>query len=148
VSAEAGELQLARSGPISTRRGWRFEPKMEGYRCLVCTHAGFRARSRRGWNMTALLPELATSLPADVQLDGELVALDQDAHPDFHRLARRMLRGDKTIPFTYIVFDVLALDGEPRTHRCRPFLFAGRRIPIRSLGLELCVAARRAARFK
>jgi hypothetical protein len=41
--------------------------------------------------MTPLLPELAEALPADVQLDGELAALDADGRPDFHRLAARML---------------------------------------------------------
>src|SRR5215213_3573604 len=70
------EPMLARSRPLPRGRAWRFEPKLDGFRCLVCTHAGFRARSRRGWNMTPLLPELAAALPADVQLDGELVALD------------------------------------------------------------------------
>jgi ATP-dependent DNA ligase len=53
-----------------------FEPKLDGFRCLVCTHAGgFRARSRRGWNMTPLLPEFVAALPADVQLVGALVVL-------------------------------------------------------------------------
>src|SRR5215212_2298381 len=66
---------LARSGTIPSGRGWTFEPKLDGFRCLVCTHAGFRARSRRGWNMTAPLPEFADTLPTEVQLDGELVAL-------------------------------------------------------------------------
>ena len=42
---------------------------------VVCTHNGFVARSRRGWNMTSLLPEFET-LPEALQLDGELVALD------------------------------------------------------------------------
>ena len=49
---------------------------------MVCTHAAFRARSRRGWNMTSLLPEIAAALPRDVQLDGELVAREAAASPD------------------------------------------------------------------
>ena len=73
---------IARSGPIPRARGWTFEPKLDGFRCLVCTHAGtFRARPRRGWNMTPLMPELAAALPADAQLDGELVALDVEGRP-------------------------------------------------------------------
>jgi hypothetical protein len=56
---------LARAGAIPSGRGWTFEPKLDGFRLLVCTHAGFRARSRRGWDMTPLLPELAAVLPAD-----------------------------------------------------------------------------------
>jgi hypothetical protein len=44
--------------------------------------------------MSELLPEFAAALPADVQLDGELVAYDADGRPDFHRLSARMLHGD------------------------------------------------------
>jgi bifunctional non-homologous end joining protein LigD len=107
---------LARSGPVPEGVGWRFEPKLDGYRCLVCTHARFRARSRRGWNMTPLLPELEQALPPNVQLDGELVALDAEGRPDFHRLSERMLHGRDSIGVTYNVFDVLAFDGESTTH--------------------------------
>ena len=109
------EPMLARSGPIPTGPGWRFEPKLDGFRCLVCTHGGFRARSRRGWNMTPLLPELEQALPADVQLDGELVAFDSDGNPDFHRLSARMLHRQNDIAVAYVAFDVLAFDGEPTT---------------------------------
>src|SRR5437764_1304316 len=80
---------LARAGAIPSGVGWRYEPKVDGYRCLVCTHGRFRARSRRGWNMTTLLPELEAALPGDVQLDGEIIATGPDGHPDFHRLGRR-----------------------------------------------------------
>ena len=102
---------LARSGAIPSGRGWAFEPKLDGFRCLVCTHAGFRARSRRGWDMTHLLPEFRRSLSERVQLDGELVALADDGRPDFHRLSSRMLHGRTGITLTYFVFDVLAVEG-------------------------------------
>src|SRR3954452_11588156 len=105
---------LAKSGPLPGVAGWSFEPKLDGFRCLVCTHGGrFRARSRRGWDMTPLLPELAHALPPDVQLDGELVALDGDGRPDFHRLGARMLHGGAGIRVTLFVFDVLAVEGLP-----------------------------------
>lgn len=58
------EPMLARSGPLPTGRGWLYEPKLDGFRCLVCTHGRFRTRSRRGWDMTNLLPELGQTLPA------------------------------------------------------------------------------------
>jgi bifunctional non-homologous end joining protein LigD len=107
---------LARSGPIPKGRGWIYEPKLDGFRCLTCTHGGrFRARSRRGWNMTNLLPEMATSLPPNVQLDGEIVALNADGVPDFHRLGSRLLHGHQRISVTYFIFDVLAIDGLPVT---------------------------------
>src|SRR5436190_7534122 len=103
---------LARAGAIPSGVGWRYEPKLDGYRCLVCTHGRFRARSRRGWNMTSLLPELEAALPPDVQLDGELIALDAEGKPDFERLSERMLRRREGISVVYKVFDVLAFDGE------------------------------------
>jgi hypothetical protein len=58
-------------------------------------------------------PELAAALPPHVQLDGELIAWNEDGNPDFHRLCRRMLHGDPSVAVTYMAFDVLALDGEP-----------------------------------
>ena len=78
---------------------------------MVCTHAGFRARSRRGWQMTHLLPEFRRSLPEGLQLDGELVALAHDGRPGFHRLSSRMLHGRTGIAVTLFVFDVLAVEG-------------------------------------
>ena len=61
--------------------------------------------------MTPLLPELEHALPANLQLDGELVAFDRDGLPDFHRLSARMLHGDTSVSVTYFVFDVLAIEG-------------------------------------
>lgn len=92
---------LAKTGPIPTGSGWLFEPKMDGFRCLVCTHGGrFRARSRRGSDMTKAVPELASRVPANLQLDGELVAWDENGLPDFHLLSRRVLHGHRNIPIT------------------------------------------------
>ena len=105
------EPMLARSDAIPPRRGWTFEPKLDGFRCMVCTHTSFQARSRRGWDMTHLLPELRGCLRAGVQLDGELVALDDNGRPDFHRPSSRMLHGRPAIAVTLFVFDVLAVEG-------------------------------------
>jgi bifunctional non-homologous end joining protein LigD len=106
---------LARAGDLPTRDGWLFEPKLDGFRCLVCTHGKFTARSRRGWDMTALLPELA-AMPDGLQLDGEIIAPGHNGHPDFHNLSRRMLRGEPGIAISYIVFDVVACEGGTTTH--------------------------------
>jgi bifunctional non-homologous end joining protein LigD len=65
--------------------------------------------------MTALLPELLAALPRDVQLDGELVALDERGHLDFHLLGSRILHGEHAVPVTLMVFDVLAVEGLPTT---------------------------------
>src|SRR5437763_1989322 len=77
--------------------------------------------------MTALLPEFA-GLPVNVQLDGEIVALDDAGRPDFHRLSARMLHGKDGIAVRYFVFDVLACEGGATTHlpyeECRQLLEA------------------------
>jgi hypothetical protein len=105
------EPMLARADSIPSGAGWTFEPKLDGFCCLVCTQAGFRARSRRGWDMSQLLPEFRRSLPESVQLDGELVALGKEGRSDFHRLSSRVLHGRPGIALTLFVFDVLAVEG-------------------------------------
>ncbi len=37
------EPMLARTGTIPHGRGWLFEPNLDGFRCLVRTHAGFQS---------------------------------------------------------------------------------------------------------
>jgi ATP-dependent DNA ligase len=56
-----------------------------------------RVRSRRGWNMTDLMPELST-LPVCATLDGELVAFGEDGTPDFPLLCERMLMPSPVSP--------------------------------------------------
>ena len=58
---------LSRPGPLPQYGRWSYEVKWDGFRALVSTVAGLRVRSRRGWNMTALLPELE-ALPAGLVL--------------------------------------------------------------------------------
>jgi bifunctional non-homologous end joining protein LigD len=102
---------LARSGPIPTRGDWTFEVKWDGFRALVSTEgAPLRVRSRRGWDMTAIVPELS-ALPVAATLDGELVAFGPDGCPDFPLLCERMLMRRLGIAVTYMVFDLLSVDG-------------------------------------
>ena len=79
---------LARSGPLPLRAGSVFEPKWDGVRCLARTGTDMQIRSRRGWNMTELVPEL-TGMPAGVY-DGELVAI-RDGEPYFPDVYSRPL---------------------------------------------------------
>jgi bifunctional non-homologous end joining protein LigD len=109
---------LARSGPIPTRGDWSFEVKWDGFRALVSTEHGLRVRSRRGWNMTELAPEL-DALPIFATLDGELCAFGPDGSPDFPLICERMLMRRSGIRVTYMVFDLLRLDGEDLT--CAPY---------------------------
>ena len=64
---------LSRSAPLPLGSAWSYELKWDGFRALVSTEEGLLVRSRRGWDMTALLPELR-EIPQCLLLDGELVA--------------------------------------------------------------------------
>ena len=102
---------LSRPGPLPHGRGWSFEVKWDGFRALVSTEDGLRVRSRRGWNMTLALPELAR-LPAGLVLDGELVAFNGQGDPHFPLLCRRVLNYDRSVPVRLMIFDVLRAEGE------------------------------------
>jgi ATP-dependent DNA ligase len=104
---------LARSGAIPSG-DYSFEVKWDGFRALVSRNGDFQVRSRRGWNMTPLLPELG-DLPAEAVFDGEIVAFS-DGRPHFPLVCDRILHRDSSIPLTYVIFDLLAFDGEATTH--------------------------------
>jgi bifunctional non-homologous end joining protein LigD len=100
---------LARSGPLPTRGHYSYEVKWDGFRGILSTENGLRIRSRRGWDMTDLLPELA-SFPTFGTFDGELVAFDEAGVPDFPLVCERMLMRRRHISVVYMVFDVLSLE--------------------------------------
>jgi bifunctional non-homologous end joining protein LigD len=85
---------------------YAYELKWDGFRAVVSTTGGLRVRSRRGWNMTELVPELA-DLPPGLVLDGELIAFGEDGLPSFPLLCERMLHRRPGIPIAYMVFDLL-----------------------------------------
>jgi bifunctional non-homologous end joining protein LigD len=109
---------ILRSGRLPTSGDYAFEPKWDGFRALVSRNGRLRVKSRRGWDMTGLVPELA-GLPEGLAVDGELVAFGSDGLPSFPRLCDRMLHGKRRIEVMLVVFYVLAIDGRP-VHR-RPY---------------------------
>lgn len=60
--------------------------------------------------MTELIPELS-AIPGYGTFDGELVAFDADGTPDFPMVCERLLNRRHAIQLTYVIFDVLSLDG-------------------------------------
>ena len=90
---------------------WVFELKWDGVRCLLTSDDGVALTSRAGNDMTTRYPELARlTLPDDLVLDGEIVALDDEGHPSFELLQGRMnvvASGGASVPITYVVFDLL-----------------------------------------
>jgi|tagenome__1003787_1003787.scaffolds.fasta_scaffold20653977_2 bifunctional non-homologous end joining protein LigD len=101
---------LAKPGPLPTRGGWAFEPKWDGFRAIIRSGDEYCVRSRRGWQLTELLPEFS-ALPIEGVFGGELVAFGYDGLPSFDRLSRRILHGDTTIPVVLVLFDVLEVEG-------------------------------------
>jgi len=105
---------------------WVFEPKWDGIRAIAVCGEDTRLISRRNHDITVAYPELHRLgdqvVALDAMLDGEIVALDAGV-PSFQLLQQRMhLRDERRIeqiarriPVTFIVFDLLYLDGEDLT---------------------------------
>lgn len=105
---------------------WAHEVKWDGVRALTEVDAGvLRMTSRNENAITIAWPELATSPLGDRDLlvDGEIIALNARGLPDFRTLQERMhvrkastaARLSREVPATYMVFDLLRLDGRDLT---------------------------------
>lgn len=105
-----------------------YEVKWDGVRAIAYLRGdgSFRLLSRNDNDITPAYPELApppTLAGRAIILDGEIVAFDQSGRPSFATLQTRMhvrdpdqvarLRGIS--PVTYVVFDVMHLDGHDLT---------------------------------
>lgn len=113
---------------------WSFEPKFDGWRCLLfCTGeedgGGVMLQARSGRLITAHFPDLAAAgrdqLPPGLVLDGEVVVWHGD-RVDFAAVQRRTLASARRaptlarmMPASYAAFDVLERAG--RDMRSRPF---------------------------
>ncbi len=121
------EPMLARAGELPPDDGrWAYEIKWDGVRAIAYSHPGeLELQSRNLNDITGQYPELrrlnrALSSHSAV-LDGEIVAFDEDGRPSFAALQHRMhvasaagaARLAKSAPVTYIIFDLLWLDGHP-----------------------------------
>jgi bifunctional non-homologous end joining protein LigD len=112
---------LATAGDLPVGADWSFEFKWDGVRVLALFTDGPPALfARSGAVVTAAYPEIAgLHLPEGTLLDGEMVVLDAAGRPSFTALAERMHVRDKnraaklaaSLPVTFMVFDLLFLDG-------------------------------------
>ena len=109
----------------SDDEGWGYEIKWDGVRAIAYVPPGhLTLESRNLREITPQYPEIGGITRAlegrPVVLDGELVAFDDDGRPSFQRLQGRMhvvsssevRRRMRDVPVTYVIFDVLHLDGE------------------------------------
>jgi bifunctional non-homologous end joining protein LigD len=137
---------LARLSTLpSGDEGWAYEVKWDGVRAIGhFTPGRVRLESRTLNDLTRQYPELRPLGrmlgTRTAVLDGEIVALDDRGRPSFERLQRRMhLTGEgeirsraASIPVTYMIFDLLYLDGELLYGKP----YRERRALLESLGLE------------
>ena len=115
-------MLATRGDRVPTGPEWTHEIKWDGMRILADVRReagrGVRLHSRNENDVSASYPELMELPGRDLLLDGEVVVFD-DGLPSFGALAERMhVRNARratalaeTRPVTYLVFDVLRLDG-------------------------------------
>jgi len=98
---------------------WRYEPKWDGFRCLVFREGDrLQLQSRKTQPLERyfpeLLPALKAALPERVVVDGEIVVagprgLDFDSlQLRIHPAASRVNKLSKEIPASFVAFDLLA----------------------------------------
>lgn len=157
---------------------WLFEVKWDGVRILADTTAApVRLVGRQGRDAALAYPELGVlAARPGLVLDGEVLAM-REGVPSFPALAERMHVRDptraaalaRTSPVSYLVFDLLVLDGVDVTRRPltqRRELLAGLDLPeparlspvyddggllweaTRAQGLEGVVAKRRSSTYQ
>ncbi|BCJ39317.1 ATP-dependent DNA ligase [Actinocatenispora thailandica] len=116
---------LAVAGELPTGPGWSYEFKWDGIRAIAEISGGrLRLSARSGADITVAYPELAglAALPGEPVLDGEIAVLGP-AGPSFAALAERMHVRDEhraaalaaRLPVTYLIFDLLRVDGTDLT---------------------------------
>ncbi len=140
------EPMLARSGPLPPEDDrWAYEIKWDGVRAIAHSEPGrLRFHSRNLHDITPRYPELSRLNRAlshhRAIVDGEIVALDAEGRPSFGALQRRMhlasesqvRRLAKDAPVTYMIFDLLWLDG----HSLMALPYVERRARLKELGLD------------
>lgn len=137
---------LAKLAPLpASDEGWAAEVKWDGVRAIAyCRPGRIELQTRNLNTVTAQYPEvrrLSRQLGArEAVLDGELVAFDAEGRPSFERLQQRIHQTDESVvrrrmkshPVTYVLFDLLHLDG--RNLMAEPY--ARRRELLEGLGLQ------------
>ncbi|MEO7761360.1 MAG: DNA ligase D [Casimicrobiaceae bacterium] len=93
---------------------WLHEVKYDGYRMLCRVNAGkVEISSRNGKSWTSALDRIAAAvgkLPLkSAWLDGEIVVMDHEGRTSFNALQNAL--ADREASLSYIVFDVMYLDG-------------------------------------
>src|SRR5262249_14434977 len=118
TSSSAISMEARQVDELPAGKGWQYEPKWDGFRCLAAKASGkVELTARSGKDLTRYFPDVAEGLAAvkakRFVLDGELVipadgrlsfgALQLRLHPSAKRVAK--LAGET--PALLMVFDIL-----------------------------------------
>jgi ATP-dependent DNA ligase len=125
---------------LPTGEGWCYEPKWDGFRCIVFRDGDdVELGSRNERPLTRYFPEilqpLRDALPEQAVVDGELV-IATDHGLDFDRLSNRIHPAESRVnmlaeqtPVSFVAFDLLAEGGKD----LRPEPFADRRARLEAI---------------
>ncbi len=112
------DVQLAQLvSKVPKGEEWLYELKYDGYRIIAFVEGhSVRLMTRNGNDYIGRFHDIAASLidfaaGRAMVLDGEMVITDQSGKTDFQAL-QNYIKNPKTKNLTYIVFDILALDGK------------------------------------
>jgi bifunctional non-homologous end joining protein LigD len=95
-------------------KDWLYEIKWDGYRAIAEVNKGdVKLYSRNGNSFLSAYPDLVEELSKmklNAVIDGEIVVLNEQGNPDFHKLQEYGI--NKDFPLQYYVFDLLELNGK------------------------------------
>jgi bifunctional non-homologous end joining protein LigD len=119
--------------PVSlTRPGFVYELKLDGVRILADKSSARAGKKnevqlwyRSGRDASDSYPEIAEAVralaPADLLIDGEVIAFDDEGLPSFQRLQTRIMAQQRTgvrgalppqrVPVAFVAFDIVAVSG-------------------------------------
>ncbi len=116
----------AKMDAVPTGPQWLMEPKFDGWRVIASTIDDVRLQTRTGNEITQvpyITDAVSQRLPANSIIDGEIVALHHGRQWNrTQEILSRTRGGYKHTPtavdppLTYVVFDVLQIDGEDIRH--------------------------------
>ena len=129
-------------GPGALPGGSWYEPKFDGFRCLVVVGDTVSLWSRQRKDLTRIFPDLAAAarhqVPEGCIIDGEVV-IWTNGRLDFDALQRRMVTARtalpalvRELPVSFAAFAVLAVAGQDT----RGVPFAGRRALLEELARD------------
>ncbi|MCH5171905.1 MAG: non-homologous end-joining DNA ligase [Erysipelotrichales bacterium] len=106
-------VKVAKLTDSIPNKDYIFEIKYDGYRIVAYCGSTIKLKTRNNLDYSKKFPSILNGLKSfdrSMILDGELVTFDKKGKSDFSLLNENIKQGKDN--FTYVVFDILALDGK------------------------------------